>query len=97
MQQSPGDPGQVVLIEQARQKYIRQLEINQLEEQARQEAELNSLCWTCQRATWSCLCGWPWESAPVVTRMGADGLQMVRSCRWYWPENQSRLIVGDNR
>ena len=75
-----------MLIEQARQNYKLRLEINQLEEQARQEAELNSLCWTCQRATWSCLCGWPWDSAPAVTMMGVDGFRVVGSCRWYWPE-----------
>ncbi|WP_156802030.1 hypothetical protein [Desulfurispora thermophila] len=49
-----------------------------------------SLCWSCLRAGWDCLCEWPPvlpAGAQVVKwRHGDEMLHVVAECPWYWPE-----------
>lgn len=54
------------------------------------EDEPESLCWSCLRAGWDCLCEWPPAlpaGAQVVEwRHGDEMLYVVAECPWYWPE-----------
>ncbi|WP_143005904.1 hypothetical protein [Sporolituus thermophilus] len=67
--------------------------------------EVESLCWTCLRATWRCLCPLP-DRVPedaTVARRKVDSLlaslgyreqeyvQAVVSCPKYWPEGERSL------
>lgn len=74
------------LIRQARLKYQNRLELQRLEQSLSEEKYFPGLCWSCARSTWGCLCNYPWESAPVDTIEGPEGLQVVEACEWYWPE-----------
>lgn len=53
-------------------------------------ANLEAICWTCQRAGWWCLCRWPKELMPgmkVVESLGDEERQkIVAECKYYWPD-----------
>ncbi len=59
----------------------------------------DSLCWTCLRAGWACLCQWPVVllDGATVAVIAEDGeeLQIIKSCSMYWPD--SRAAVADRR
>lgn len=95
MQSTVGQVGQSIsglvgqeVLEQWRQRK----EQAQAAEEAEQEQELNSLCWTCLRSSWDCLCQWP-EVRPdgIMTRQTGhevDGspLEIVLDCPLHWPD-----------
>jgi len=66
--------------------------LNKQQLEARREMIFSSLCWTCERAMWDCLCEWPlerWEG--MRTEPAEEELELVRQCPGYWPEGR-----GDN-
>lgn len=94
LEQTGEKPGRLVdwnLIEQTTEKWRRQRERDYLEE----VVDLNSLCWTCQRAGWECLCQWPKEVIPGIIAEHLEPfnyewpLLRVMTCPHYWPEGQN--------
>ena len=58
---------------------------------AREGAEPpDSLCWSCLRATWDCLCPWPQALPPgaraVEVQDGGEVVRVVVRCPLYWAE-----------
>lgn len=49
-----------------------------------------SLCWTCLRAGWDCLCLWPYKPPPGAVieeyTVRNETVRVVVDCPWYWPE-----------
>ena len=58
------------------------------------DEEPESICWTCMRAGWGCLCEWPHCRIPgihtVSCEVDFDGnpLERVMVCQSYWPEKE---------
>ena len=61
--------------------------------------EPDSICWTCLRRTWACLCSFPAEVPPglaTLTAETSDGpLQVVCSCGWHWPDGETDKDSGE--
>ncbi len=55
------------------------------------QAEPTSLCWTCLKATWGCLCDWPprrppdMETIEIIDNNG-EKVEVVIYCPDRWPE-----------
>ncbi len=55
------------------------------------QVEPTSLCWSCLRATWGCLCDWPQRRPPgvetveIITESG-EQVEIVINCPNRWPE-----------
>jgi hypothetical protein len=55
---------------------------------------LQSICWTCMKAGWECLCQWPHCRIPGMCTvkcgfdLNSNPLERVVVCQGYWPESR---------
>jgi len=90
----PGGAVKPEQLEKALRIWQRQQKRDKQINEKRKANNRSSLCWTCLRATWGCLCRWPHERWPkMVTKfVGVDDLgnelKMVVECPGYWEEGE---------
>ncbi len=56
---------------------------------------VDSLCWTCLRRTWSCLCQYPEETPPGLETTEPNPQcadRIVVRCGWYWHDKEAAQV-----